>query len=81
MFIAGKAGYTMSMPLAQIVPEVQSLSRIEKLKLIQLLAEGLAGDEQAGIQAGRSYPVWSPEHAFGAADVMLRALANEKGET
>jgi hypothetical protein len=46
---------------------------------MQILAEGLAADEEAGIEAGRSYPVWSPERAFGATDEMLRALSSEKG--
>lgn len=63
--------------LAQIIPEAMSLSRVDKLRLIQLLAEELAGDEEMGIEAGRSYPVWSPDRAFSAADVMLRTLSGE----
>jgi len=53
------------------------LSRVDKLRLIQLLAEELAGDEGAGIKVNQSYAVWSPDSAFEAADVMLAALANE----
>ena len=60
-----------------MIPEAKSLSRIDKLRLIQVLAEDLAGDEIREIKANQSYAVWSPDSAFTAADVMLRALANE----
>jgi hypothetical protein len=63
--------------LAELIPEAKSLSRVDKLRLIQLLAEELAGDEGCGIDANQSYAVWSPDSSFDAADVMLRALANE----
>ena len=62
--------------LAELIPEAKSLSRVDKLRLIQLLAEELAGDEPSVIEANQSYSVWSPDRAFDAADVMLRALAN-----
>jgi hypothetical protein len=63
--------------LAELIPEAKSLSRVDKLRLIQLLAEELAGDEGGHITADQSYAVWSPDSAFAAADVMLQALANE----
>jgi hypothetical protein len=63
--------------LKEVIPEATSLSRVGKLGLIQLLAEELAGDEGSDIKANQSYAVWSPNQAFGAADVMLRALADE----
>jgi hypothetical protein len=63
--------------LEELIPEAKSLSRVDKLRLIQLLAEELAGDEGSDIKANQSYAVWSPDQAFGAADVMLRALADE----
>lgn len=62
--------------LAELIPEAKSLSRVDKLRLIQLLAEELAGDEGSDIKDNQSYPVWSPDSAFDAADVMLQALAN-----
>jgi hypothetical protein len=63
--------------LAELIPEAKSLSRVDKLRLIQLLAEELASDEGGEIKASQSYAVWSPDSAFTAADVMLQALANE----
>jgi hypothetical protein len=69
--------------LAELIPGTKTLSRAEKLRLIQVLAQDLAGDEVGGGEAGdplvasQSYEVWSPESAFLAADVMLDALARE----
>ena len=63
--------------LAELLPEAKSLSRADKLQLIQLLAEELAREEGAEIKLNQSYAVWSPESAFAAADVMLGVLANE----
>jgi hypothetical protein len=63
--------------LAELIPEAKALSRVDKLRLIQLLAKELAGDEGSSIEANQSYAVWSPDRAFSAAEVMLRALENE----
>lgn len=63
--------------LAELIPQAKSLSRIDQLRLIQLLAAELAGDEGSAIKASATYEVWSPDSAFGAADVMLQALADE----
>lgn len=65
--------------LAELIPEAKSLSRVDKLRLIQILAEELAVDEGAHIKADNSYPIWSPDSAFKAAEVMLRALG-DKGQ-
>ena len=71
----------MSTVLAEVMPEVKSLSRADKLRLIQLVAEELALVEQAGIEADQSYPVWSPESAFSAADAMLHVLSRDKARS
>jgi hypothetical protein len=63
--------------LAELIPEAKSLSRVDKLRLIQLLAEELAGDEESEVKANEPYAVWSPDSAFHAADAMLQALAKE----
>ena len=66
------------MDLATVLPEVQSLSRLDKIRLIQVLAEELERDENGLIEHGRSYPIWSPDRAFTAAAAMLQALENER---
>ena len=66
------------MSLTEVLPEVQTLSRLDKLRLIQFLARELERDEEGMIEPGRSYPVWSPDRAFAAAAVLLQALEEEK---
>ena len=69
------------MSLVEVLPNVQSLSRIDKLRLIQFLARDLAQTEEGpALEAGRSYPVWSPHDAFGAAAVLRKALEAERGQ-
>jgi hypothetical protein len=68
------------MSLAEVLPEVQALSRADKLRVIQFLAQELAREEGCPIEPGRSYPVWSPDSAFAAAAALMQALQNEKGQ-
>jgi hypothetical protein len=67
--------------LLEVLPDVQSLSRVDKIRLIQYLAQELERDEEHLIEAGRSYPVWSPDQAFNAASVLLQALEDDKRRT
>ena len=66
------------MSITEVLPEVRSLSRGDKLKLIQLLAQELERDETEIIAPNRDYPVWSPDAAFAAGATMLDVLAEEK---
>jgi len=67
------------MSLTEVLPEVRTLSRLDKIRLIQILASDLERDESELIEPGRSYPVWSPDRAFAAAGALLEALEEEKG--
>lgn len=70
----------MAVSLTEVLPEVQALSRLDKIRLIQFLAQDLEQDEGGLIEPGRSYPVWSPDQAFTAAATLLQALEEEKGQ-
>ena len=64
--------------LVELIPEAKLLTRGEKLQLIQVLAADLAGDDVAAeVKSDASYAIWSRDSAFQAADVMLRALADD----
>jgi hypothetical protein len=69
----------VNMSLGEILPEVQGLSRLDRIRLIQILAKELDREESELIEPGRSYPVWSPDGAFSAAAALFDALAVEKG--
>jgi hypothetical protein len=60
--------------LADLIPEAKALSRADKLRLIRVLADDLTDE---AVPAGQSYPIWSPDSAFDAADTLLRALRDE----
>lgn len=66
------------MSLTDVLPEVQTLSRLDKIRLIQFLAQELERDEATLIEPGRSYPVWSPDRAFSAAASLLQALEEDQ---
>jgi hypothetical protein len=66
------------MSLVEVLPEVQSLSRLDKLRLIQFLAQELERDDSGLIESGRTYPLWSPDTAFSAAAALLQVLEEDK---
>ncbi len=66
------------MSIAEMLPEVRSLSRQDKIKLIQLLAQELEQDEAEVIESNRNYPLWSPDASFSAGATMLEVLEEEK---
>lgn len=69
------------MSLAEVLPDVRSLSREDKAQLMHLLAQELsATDPTALMTPGQTYPVWSPVDAFAAADVLLKVLDAERAQ-
>ena len=66
------------MSLVEVLPEVQALSRLDKIRLIQALAQDLEQIHGDMIESGRSYPIWSPDRAFTAAAALLQALEEDK---
>ncbi|WP_165228186.1 hypothetical protein [Aquisphaera insulae] len=70
------------MSLAELLPVARKLSRVEKLRLIQVLAADLAeADDPARLTSEAAYPVWSPLHAHEAAAVLLNVLEAERGRS
>jgi hypothetical protein len=68
------------MSLSEVLPEVQSLSRLDKIRLIRFLAQELEQEAVDLIEPGRSYPIYSPYDAYGAAAALMQALKEDKGE-
>ncbi len=62
------------MSWTDVWPEVQTLSRLDKIRLIQYLVQEMERDEEIPISPGRSYPMWSPDRAFSAAATLLQAV-------
>jgi hypothetical protein len=66
-----------AMSQVEVLSEARSLSRLDKIRLIQVLAQDLERDDRVLIESGRSYPVWSPDQAFSAAAALLQALQED----
>jgi hypothetical protein len=67
------------MSIMEVLPGVRALSRIDKLRLIQLLAEELAeAEESTPFVPGQNYPLGSPDRAYDAAAVLLHELEAER---
>ncbi len=63
--------------LEQLIPEAKSLSRDDKLRLVQVLVNDIAEDAALTSKYGANFAVWSPVDAHAAGDVMLDALAKD----
>lgn len=74
-----KFGGDLSMSLTEVLPEVESLSRLDKIRLMQFLARDLERDDGGLIRSGQSYQLPSPDQSFRAA-AALQALENDKGQ-
>jgi hypothetical protein len=68
------------MSLLEIAPAARALPRAEKLQLVRLLVDDLARDEaeESLLEAGASYPVWTPLEAYDAARILQEALEAKK---
>ena len=67
------------MSLVEILPNIRSLPRTDRIRLIQLLAEDLASEEATLVlTSGTEYPVWSPYDSFAAAGALQEFLSRQE---
>jgi hypothetical protein len=70
------------MSLTELFPAIKMLSRADKLRLMQFLVIDLAQEEGVPLlSADAEYPVWTPLHAFDAADTLLQMLKTHQADT
>jgi len=61
------------------VSTLQTLSRADKLKVMQFLVQELAAEEEALLlQPGATYSVWSPYNSHDAAQKLAALLEEDK---
>jgi hypothetical protein len=69
------------MSLTELFPAIKRLPRADKLRLMQLLVVDLAHEEGIPLlSADAEYPIWTPLHAFDAADTLLQMLQTHQAE-
>ncbi|NQT38547.1 MAG: hypothetical protein HQ581_13710 [Planctomycetes bacterium] len=67
------------MSLSELPPAIRALARADKLRLIQLLADDVAGEDMVELDlADQTVPIWSPHDAFEGAAALLRVLDQDK---
>jgi hypothetical protein len=67
------------MSLQEMLPGIQALPRTDKFQLMKILLEDLARvDSVPFLEAGKSYPVWTPFGAVEAAAALMKLLEEEK---
>ena len=60
------------MPLAEIKSQIQELSKIDKLRLMQFLSTELVKEEEINFfVANQEYPIWSPYNCSEAANTLM----------
>lgn len=67
-----------TMSISELLPAIRSLTDLDKLQLIRVLAEDLTDKQQSPLDSiNGSMPVWTPHNAFEAADTLFLALQND----
>ncbi|HRI62488.1 MAG TPA: hypothetical protein PK228_22260 [Saprospiraceae bacterium] len=62
----------------QLLPALRALEQHEKLYIIQFLAAELSRQQREFSLPEGVYPVWSPYDSYGAAEVLLKMLEEER---
>lgn len=71
--------YQLIMSVVELLSTLQTLSRADKLKVMQFLVQELAAEEEALLlQSGATYSVWLPYNSHGAAQKLANLLEEDK---
>jgi hypothetical protein len=63
------------MSLAELIPIIRALSSSEKAQLLDMLKTELVEENNiAPLEQHKTYPLWTPYGAFGAARELMNAL-------
>jgi hypothetical protein len=63
------------MTMTELLPSLQNLSRLEKLKVIQFLIGELEKEEaDLSLNSHQTYEIWSPYDSFSAANTLEKLL-------
>ncbi|NCR42592.1 MAG: hypothetical protein GPJ21_24015 [Microcystis aeruginosa W13-11] len=69
------------MSLAELQSQIQELSKIDKLRLMQFLATELVKEENGDFFVeGQESPIWSPYGCSEAANTLINLLATKQKE-
>jgi len=67
------------MSVTELLPSLKTLSRTDKLKVMQFLAQELEVEEELSLlQSGKTYQIWSPLNSHKAAQTLAALLESEQ---
>lgn len=67
------------MTFNEILPILQTLPKVDKLRLVQFLIHELAKEEGVNLlEIAEEHPIWSPYNAFEAGDTLMEMLSSEQ---
>lgn len=67
------------MSVTELLPSLKTLSRTDKLKVMQFLAQELEVEEELSLlQSGKTYQIWSPLNSHKAAQTLSALLESEQ---
>ncbi|MEA5467266.1 hypothetical protein [Spirulina sp. 06S082] len=67
------------MLLAELMSQIQTLPKLDKVRLMQFLATELMKEEDTNFfVANQEYPVWSPYNCSEAANVLMNLLETKQ---
>lgn len=66
------------MTVKELLPTLKSLSKADKLRIMQFLVFELAREENALLQSGATYPVWSPYNSHEAAHKLADLIKEDQ---
>lgn len=67
-----------AMTATELFPTLRSLTRADKLKVIQFLIAELAKEEEPALEPGATYTVWSPFNSHGVAHKLGQLLESDR---
>ena len=72
------SGIEFYMSVPELLPTLKTLSRAEKLKVMQFLVQELTVEEEVSLlQPGMTYHVWSPLNSHKAAQTLATLLTED----
>ncbi|MEA5535633.1 hypothetical protein [Crocosphaera sp. XPORK-15E] len=66
------------MTITELFPTLRSLSRVDKLKVMQFLITELAEEEKPMLEQGKTYSIDSPLNSHQAAHQLAQLLESEQ---
>jgi hypothetical protein len=71
----------LKMSITHLLPALKTLSRAEKLRVMQFLVQELAMEEEVSLlETGATYHIWSPLNSHKAAQTLATLLEDEQQE-